>query len=181
MIRFAGLCCVLALVAIATPVAAQDRAIDVTAAYQFQRVSCSDCADATNVPAGFSLDVSGSLIPMAGWVAQFDVSRKSSDGDATNSFTTFGVGGRWSGSSSGTTPFVQALVGLSRNKLEVGTFSSSDTHLMVEVDGGVAVAVSSDRNTSIVGQIGYRRVAQDLTSGLNILRIVVGVRVKLGG
>jgi hypothetical protein len=42
------------------PAAAQAQGIDLTAAYQFQQVSCSGC-DGTSIPGGFSADLAGRL------------------------------------------------------------------------------------------------------------------------
>jgi hypothetical protein len=174
----------LLLVAAAAPVAAQDQGLDVTVAYQFQRVSCSDCGDAINAPLGFSLDAAGPLLSsLWSWVGQIDWSRKS-ESNVTETFSTFAAGVRWSSRQpSGAIPFLQVLLGATRDKgsVDVGntTVTTSNTNFQFEVDGGAAFPISSDNKTSLVGQLGYRRVTQD--PGLNNFRVVAGVRFNLGG
>ncbi len=170
------------LVVAAVPAAAQDEGIDAAVAYQFQRVSCSDCGNATNFPAGFSLDAAGPLGSLWSWVGQIDWSRKS-ESNVTTTLSSFAGGVRWSSRQpSGAIPFVQVLIGATRDKgsVEVGntTITHSTTNFEFEVDGGAAYPITSDNKTSVVGELGYRRIAQD--PGLNNVRLVAGVRFNLG-
>jgi hypothetical protein len=164
------------LVGAAAPVAAQSKGVDVTLGYQFQRVTCSGC-DSTNIPAGFSADVGGMINSMWSWVGQVDLGRKSQtfgSVDLTNTLTFFGGGARWSQmQGSGVSPYLQVLLGGTRDT------SASTTNFTFDVDGGVAVPISSDMKTSVVGQVGYRRIAED--TALNDIRLVLGVRFKIGG
>jgi hypothetical protein len=175
------------LIGAAAPVAAQSKGVDLTVGYQFQRLMCSGC-DSTNIPAGFSADVGGTIVPMLSWVGQVDWGRKSQtvvSSDVTTTITFFGGGVRWSPmQSSGMSPYLQVLVGATRDAFSnnvpvLGNISGSETKFTFDVDGGVALPISSDNKTSLVAQVGYRRIAEDLA--LNDIRFVVGARFKLGG
>src|ERR1700676_4699975 len=105
---------------------------------------------------------------MRSWVGQFDLGRKSQtfgSVDLTNTLTFFGGGARWSQmQGSGVSPFLQVLVGGTRDS------SASTTKFTFDVDGGVAVPISSAMKTSFGGQVGYRRIAED--TALNDIRLV---------
>jgi hypothetical protein len=179
-IRTIGVWSAILVLGAAGSVKAQDKGVDITAAYQYQRVSCSDCGDATNVPKGFSIDASGSLRPMLSWVGQIDWSRKTIDPSSVT-LTSVGVGGRWSGPQmSAATPYVQVLIGFTHDSFDSGSGgfgSGSENSFMFDIDGGVAVPITSDKRASVVGQVGYRRVAED--PGLNVIRVNVGVRFRI--
>jgi hypothetical protein len=160
--------------------AAQDKGVDVTAAYQFQRISC--CGSSTNLPAGFSVDAAGMVTPMLSWLGQVDLSRKS-ELSTTETLTSFAAGVRWSGrQTSGTTPFAQALVGAAHDSFDVSnsvlSAGNSVTKLLFDIDGGIAFPITMNKRISAVGEIGYRRIAED--PGLNGVRILLGVRFKVG-
>jgi hypothetical protein len=176
------------------PAAAQTKGVDVTAAYQWQRLTCSGC-DSTNYPAGFDVDVAGMINSTLSWVGQFDWSRKSESNsfaggtvDASQKLSTFGGGVRWFFPNGGTAaPYVQGVVGATHESFScsasgggvtVSCPDSSDTKGMIQV--GIGVAPKLTDKLAGVAQFDYRRIFTE-GEGTNSIRFIVGVRFKVGG
>ena len=184
-IRAAGVLAVVLLMGAAAPVAAQG--FEWTAAYQFQRLTCGDCGDPFNMPAGFYVDVARRIMPNLHLVGQSDWSRKRESEtfggtrfESTSTLSTFGAGARWmSQTSPKATPFIQALVGVTHesDKQTAAGFSEShsENNRMVQFGGGVTVPVSG--NIGVVGQLDYRRIFTE-DQGVNSIRFVAGIRIR---
>jgi hypothetical protein len=165
----------------AASASAQDKRFDLTAAYQYQHLSC--CDTSRNMGAGFNVDVAGKLTPMLQWVGQIDFSKHSDDDLGTSEkLTAYAAGVRWSApATSFITPFAQVLLGAAHDSFDVTnnvlSASNSQTKFLFDVDGGVAYPLTQTKTVSAVGEIGYRRIAED--PGLNGFRVVFGVRFKV--
>jgi hypothetical protein len=154
-------------VAAALPVAAQE----VSLGYQFQRQSAG--GGSTNYPAGFAADISSKPFgaQKIAAIGQFDWSRKSI-ANVTNNVSLYGVGLRWTSMTNPKAkPFVDALVGGDHSS--AGGFSSNDFAL--QVGGGVAGPITDAADW--LAQVDYRRIFA--TTGVNSVRVVLGVRIPL--
>jgi len=178
------MCAVLVLtsVLVAAPAAAQSKPIDLTpkpidltVGYQ-SRASCFDCGPT----GGFSAEVGRSIAPRWNWVGAFDTSHQRLDDKHVSWLTFFGGGARWNPrvSANGVKPFAQVLVGATRRTVDVDDFGSlSAVKFAVGLDGGVVVPLN--QNTSLVGELGLRRIQTAV--GTNITpRMVIGVRRSVG-
>src|SRR5262245_12077509 len=86
----------LVIIAGVVPAVAAEKSLDVSAGYQFQRLSGG--GDSENAPMGFNVDVAFPIAKDLGVVGQVDWSRKSFSDlgvDASEKFTFFGGGVRW--------------------------------------------------------------------------------------
>jgi len=162
------------LVGFAVP--AMGQGLDLTAAYQYQHLSCADCAG-TNIPGGFSVDIAGRLTPMLKLVAQLDLGHKS-ETDGSETLTGYEAGVRVTPASSmGFSPFAQVLVGAVHDSFSTdvaGGSGTSSTNFAFDIDGGVAVPLTASKQTSAVVEVGYRRITGDVDA--NDIRVVLGVR-----
>ncbi|HEV3217668.1 MAG TPA: outer membrane beta-barrel protein [Vicinamibacterales bacterium] len=167
------------------PVLAQDFSVG----YQFQRLFAT--GDSLNLPAGFNVDVSGSILGHLSVVGQFDWSRKTESNvilgttlEGTSTLSTFGGGVRWTSlSNPNATPFIHLVVGATHEsdtgKIAGVSFSAanaSTTDAMVQVGGGVALPLT--KSVSAVVQFDYRRILTK-DPGTNSMRIVGGIRFKI--
>lgn len=166
----------------AAPASAQDLSLG----YQFQRFSGD--GDSINAPLGINADVAYPVSGPLSVVGQFDWSRKSESEtvfgtsvDATANFTAVGGGVRYAmASSSRLKPYLQALIGLMHTSFDSNVagqsfFSESTNDALFQVGAGVTAPMG---RVNLLGQIDYRRVFSD--SGVNVLRVVAGVRIPLG-
>ena len=173
----------LALVGLASPVAAQDR-VDVDIEYQVQRLFAS--GDGFNLPLGLNVDVAGRIAGHVSAVGQVDWSRKSesasvpgASASADLNLTTFGGGIRWGSTATpSVAPFLQALLGATRvgasaSVTGLGEFSAATTNTMVQIGGGIAFPFSE--HVGGVAQFDYRRIF-DEGGGVNSIRGAFGIR-----
>ena len=183
--RAVFVCVTAALAFVVVPTAAaQPSRFDLSGGYQVIRA-----ADHT-FPVGWSLDLSRSLHPAWGIVAEISGARRvEEDGDlgvdVKLSLHSVGAGARWSmRGAKRTVPFLQMLAGVTRVSAHaeiVGTeVGSSSSEFMLQPGGGVNVKLNE--RLGLVGQADYRRVFLDDSngeSGENQLRVFLGARIGL--
>ena len=178
--------CVAALLIDRGSASAQDTNLDL--GYQYQRLSFAP--KDTVFPIGFHIAAEFPVATPWSVVGQFDWSQEEGTdvgADETEvNLATIAGGVRWSRPTArGATAFVHALFGSmhSAAEAEVGGQefdSGSDNDPMLQFGGGVAFPLAG--RLKGLGQIDYRRILQgeDEGGGVNVIRVVVGVRWSPG-
>jgi hypothetical protein len=157
---------------------------DVSAGWQFQHFSASDCTGngcSDNFPAGWYFDVSGGIMPMVSVVGAVDGSYKSDAFSATGfsvKVHSFLGGVRFSSAVSPTlTPYGQVLVGLVSLKGSGGGEDFTDNAFGLDLGGGVNVPVSGawGVRAGIDYRRGFFKSDSDVGGGVNVFRFLAGV------
>ena len=172
----------LALVGMASPVAAQDAArVDLGVGYQWLH------APEQAYPFGFNVDASGALTSNLRWVAELGWSKDSEGSaafgvDASLSALAIGGGVRWAPPAKSYKPYAQVLVGVHRDSVSVDTadfgnlVDGSESNLMLQPGVGATFPVGA--KWGLFGQADWRRIVYD-GSGENDFRLVAGARFTL--
>ena len=170
--------CAIAVIA-ARPAHAQSAPkTEIEAGYQYEWAKAKGDDKGTNFPAGWFVDVTGTINNMWSWVGQVDGSYHS-EGDDKLKLHSVGGGARASWRKNPKyTPFAQGLVGYSRVSQ---TGQPGFNGYNIDADGGVIIPINSKWGVKVVGGYRYFHFSPgDESINVNGFRFLVGVSIPVG-